>query len=60
MIENSSSEYEKFCEVIDLIAGDLFLPPAVVEQMMFSEGYGKGEWRSYVISHRVITAKASK
>ena len=49
---NSKKNYILFCECIELIASDLVKDPAYIEEIMFSEGRGKGIWRNYVVKQR--------
>jgi len=50
--KNTKHNYEKFCKCIETIAADLSLPASYVEEMMFSEGRKKGEWRNYLVEQR--------
>jgi hypothetical protein len=52
--KNSKENYINFCERIELIASDLMKDSACIEEMMFSEGRGNGEWRNYVVDQRLL------
>ena len=52
--KNTKENYLNFCEVVELIASDLIKDSAYIEEMMFSEGRGKGEWRNYVVNQRLL------
>lgn len=50
--KNTKHNYDKFCKCVELIAADLSFTPSLVEEMMFSEGRKKGEWRNYLVEQR--------
>jgi hypothetical protein len=52
--KNTEIDYERYCQAVEHLASKLGdASPESVEEMMFSEGRGKGEWRNYLISKRV-------
>jgi hypothetical protein len=50
--ENTSRDYENFCNYVECLADKLKQNPVKVELAMFSEGRGKGTWRNYVVNSR--------
>jgi len=50
--KNTPSTYEEFCSYIEKVSKSLpeKVKPDVVEMNMFSQGYGKGKWRTYLLS----------
>jgi len=57
--QNSKENYELFCNAIESIAGHLNFDPSYIEEMMFSEGRGKGQWRNYVVNQRLLSTNRS-
>jgi hypothetical protein len=49
---NSHIQYETFCLAVEYIANLHGVNPETIEQLMFSEGRGNGEWRNHVIGYR--------
>lgn len=52
--QNTQENYKKFCECILELAKRLNESPDNVEEKLFSEGRGKGEWRQYVVNQRQL------
>lgn len=52
MDSNSHIQYEHYCQAVEWLAKNLNISPERTEEMMFSEGRGKGVWRNYVIEQR--------
>lgn len=48
--KNSAEAYEKFCLFIEQLAQVHQTTPDLIEMSLFSQGYGIGIWRNYVIS----------
>jgi hypothetical protein len=52
--KNTEFEYETYCQAVEFLAAELGdISPEEAEEMMFSQGRGRGLWRSYLISNRV-------
>lgn len=55
--KNTSKNYEEYCRYVEGLSkrlsvdGEQFTPECV-EEMLFSEGRGKGSWRRYLVSKR--------
>lgn len=51
---NTSENYERYCQFVELLSGParLNLAPHRVEEILFSSGRGKGSWRNYVVKNR--------
>lgn len=49
--KNSSDTYENFCSFVEALVAEVdeATSPSEIEEAMFSQGRGKGEWRNYVI-----------
>jgi hypothetical protein len=54
---NSHLQYEMFCQSVEWLAKKINVSPELAEEMMFSEGRGKGTWRNYVIEQRSKNSK---
>lgn len=50
---NTKNNYDAFCKTLETIAQKLEVSPGIVEEMMFSEGRGKGEWRDYIVAQKL-------
>jgi len=50
--KNTVKNYQDFCERILDLSKRSNIDPSKVEEMLFSEGRNKGEWRNYVKSER--------
>jgi hypothetical protein len=51
--ENTAKDYENFCSYVEHLAEKLKQNPVKVELALFSEGWGKGTWRNYVVASRL-------
>lgn len=49
--ENDPNIYDEFCKVIIQLSDELGCEPLEAEERIFSVGWGKGEWRNYVIEN---------
>jgi hypothetical protein len=49
---NSQQQYDKFCQAVECLAKKLDVSSERTEEMMFSEGRGRGVWRNYVVKQR--------
>lgn len=50
--QNTKENYLNFCNCVELIATNLKKDPACIEEMLFSQGRGNGEWRNHVVKVR--------
>jgi hypothetical protein len=50
--KNTVKNYQDFCELILDLSKRSNIDPSKVEEMLFSEGRNRGEWRNYVKSKR--------
>ena len=57
--QNTKENYKKFCACILELAKRLNESPDNIEEKLFSQGRGKGEWRKYVIKQRQALSKKS-
>ncbi|MCF4009595.1 8-oxoguanine DNA glycosylase OGG fold protein [Rheinheimera sp. UJ63] len=48
--KNSAETYEKFCLFVEHLAQVYQTTPDLIEMSLFSQGYGMGKWRNYVIA----------
>ena len=55
--DNTKENYLNFCKCVELIATRLNKDPATIEEMLFSEGRGKINWRKYVVDQRSFGCK---
>jgi hypothetical protein len=55
--KNTKENYLNFCKCVELIATRLSKDPATIEEMLFSEGRGKINWRKYVVDQRSFECK---
>ncbi len=53
---NTSANYEAFCECVEWLADEAGVSPEEAELSLFSEGRGKGAWRSYVVGRHQARA----
>ena len=56
--KNSLDTYENFCSFVEALVAEVdeATSPSEIEEAMFSQGRGKGEWRNYVISQASKTS----
>jgi len=54
--KNTKENYLNYCKCVELIATRLTKDPASIEEMLFSEGRGKINWRKYVVDQRSLSA----
>ena len=45
---NDEGTYEAFCREVETLAAILSMRPDKAEELLFSEGRGKGRWRNYL------------
>lgn len=55
--KNNNSVYEEYCSTLEELAKMLKVNPVNLEEVLFSDGNGKGAWRNYINAEYKITKK---